>query len=134
MTGERPLEHTNEPPRWLVELNAEIDSLQFGPGFAHLDERTTFHFGTNPAIGRSEIEAFFLKIDTAYDTLHRIHDVWDGGSKLIMRGDAVMRPKGTEDLSITRPMVWIITLDEGNPDVIRDWYLVNGPVGAENLT
>src|ERR1039458_1137951 len=120
-----------EAPKWVREIFKEIDTLQFGPGFSHLTEQTVMEFGTATVKGAQAIKQFFIKIDSPLEIEHRIHDFWDGGATKILRGDAVLRKKGSNDQPITTPLMMIFYVDPGKSDELSRWFIVNGPIKTD---
>ena len=118
-------------PEWVQQIFREIDTLQFGPGFAHLDAHTEMQFGTAIIRGVEAIQAFFVKIDSPLEIEHRIHDFWDGGTTQILRGDVVLRKKGSQDPFVTTPLMQIFYLDADQPDRLARWFIVNGPIKTD---
>ncbi len=125
----KTLIHQEHAPEWVQQIFREIDTLQFGPGFAHLTEHTEMQFGTATIRGVEAIKAFFIKIDSPLEIEHRIHDFWDGGDTKILRGDAVLRRKGSAEAPVTTPLMQIFYLAaEG---VVARWFIVNGPIKTD---
>lgn len=119
-----------EAPEWIYQLFSEIDTLAFGPGFARLNEQTVMQFGTALITGVSAIRAFFEKIDSPLEITHRIHDFWDGGRTKILRGDAVLRRKGSGDSFVTTPLMQIFYMADQREELER-WFIVNGPIKTD---
>ena len=122
-----------EAPKWVREIFKEIDTLQFGPGFSHLTEQTVMEFGTATVKGAQAIKQFFIKIDSPLEIEHRIHDFWDGGVTKILRGDAVLRKKGSKDDPLTTPFMQIFYMDADKSDELRSWFIVNGPIKTDSV-
>jgi hypothetical protein len=125
--------HQQEAPPWIQEIFKEIDTLQFGTGFSHLTTQTVMEFGTATVKGVQAIKQFFIKIDTPLEIEHRIHDFWDGGEIKILRGDAVLRKKGSSDGPITTPLMMIFYMDTGESDQLSRWFIVNGPIKTDSV-
>ena len=122
-----------EAPEWVKDIFKEIDTLQFGTGFAQLTEQTAMEFGTAILIGVSAIKAFFIKIDSPLEIQHRIHDFWDGGLRKILRGDAILRKKGSNDAPVTTPLMQIFCMDPSRPEKVERWFIVNGPINTDSV-
>jgi hypothetical protein len=125
--------HQQEAPQWVKEIFKEIDTLQFGSGFSHLTEQTVMEFGTATVKGAQAIKQFFIKIDSPLEIEHRIHDFWDGGATKILRGDAVLRKKGSDDELITTPLMQIFYMDADKSNELSRWFIVNGPIKTEGV-
>jgi hypothetical protein len=124
--------HQENAPEWLKQLFHEIDTLEFGSGFAHLSRDTEMQFGTATIRGLDAIKEFFVKIDSPLEIRHRIHDFWEGGTTKILRGDAVLRKKGSTDDYITTPLMQILYMGEKQDEVVR-WFIVNGPIKTDSV-
>jgi hypothetical protein len=90
-------------------------------------------FGTATVKGAQAIKQFFIKIDSPLEIEHRIHDFWDGGMTKILRGDAVLRKKGSNDEPITTPLMQIFYMDVDKSDELRRWFIVNGPINTDSV-
>jgi hypothetical protein len=127
------LVHQKEAPQWIKEIFKEIDTLQFGPGFAHLTEETVMEFGTARVRGLQSIRQFFVKINSPLEIEHRIDDFWDGGARKILRGNALLRKKGTNDEPITTPLMMVFSMDPDQSGQLSHWFIVNGPINTDSV-
>jgi hypothetical protein len=125
--------HQQEAPKWVKDIFKEIDTLQFGTGFSHLTEQTVMEFGTATVKGVQAIKQFFIRIDSPLEIEHRIHDFWDGGAIQILRGDAVLRKKGSNDEPTTTPLMQIFYMDADKSDELSRWFIVNGPIKTDSV-
>lgn len=127
------LRHVDHPPQWASDFASEIDTLQFGPGFARLTEKTRFSFGVTKMVGRKAVEEFFEQIDGKLDTAHRILDFWQGQTYHILRGEADLAKKDSSDSTVVDPFMWIFYMDHDDPETFERVFIVNGPVQTESI-
>ncbi len=52
----------------------EIDTLDFGDGFAHMTDETDMYLGTEHMHGVVAIKASFIKIDEPLDIIHDVFE------------------------------------------------------------
>jgi hypothetical protein len=109
--------HTTTPaaaPQWLLQIFREIDTLDFGDGFARMTEDTDMYFGTEHVHGVRAIKAFFVKIDEPLNISHEVVEYWaaEGGVRLL-RGEATMAKKSEPDTVLRGvPFMHIYYLDQ----------------------
>ncbi len=127
------LTHLDQPPQWAIDFTNEIDTLQFGPGFSRLTDKTEFSFGTTKMVGADAVKQFFHRIDDSLDTAHRTLDFWQGQSYHILRGEADLKKKDGTGTKLTDPYMWIFYMDKNDPEKFERIFIVNGPVQTENI-
>ena len=127
------LVHLDQPPQWAADFTSEIDTLEFGPGFARVTDKTKFSFGTTEMVGREAVKSFFVKIDGQLNTAHRTLDFWQGEKYHILRGEADLAKKGSNAPKVVDPYMWIFYMSEEQPDTFDRVFIVNGPVQTDNI-
>ena len=58
----------------MLEIVGEIDTLDFGDGFAHMTDETDMYLGTEHMHGVVAIKASFIKIDEPLDIIHDVFE------------------------------------------------------------
>lgn len=108
-------------PEWLLQIMREIDSLDFGPGFAHLSSDTEMYFGATHIVGVEAIKALFVKIDEPLHITHDVLECWAAGSVLFLRGEATMAKKTAPDEVVQAPFMHVFYLESSvaGPDPVR---------------
>jgi hypothetical protein len=119
------------PPGWLLQIMREIDTLEFGDGFAHMTPDTEMYFGTSHFVGVEAIKAFFVKIDTPLNITHEVIEFWTTGSVCLLRGEATMAKKTQPDSVVRAPFMHIYYLDAGLPVRIRTLRITAGPLQTD---
>ncbi|WP_020501510.1 nuclear transport factor 2 family protein [Sciscionella marina] len=124
--------HAAETPDWVRQFMDEIDTLEFGEGFANLTEETEMFFGTAHIVGAEAIKAFFVKIDEPLDVAHEVLEFWTTGEDTcFLRGEARMAKKTEPDTVVQAPFMHLFTFDDGEPRRIRTLRITAGPLRTD---
>ena len=123
----------DHPPQWVQLFNDEIDTLQFGPGFAKVGPDVTWNFGVTTGTGRDELETFFHGIDDKLDTKHRLLECWSGDDIHIVRGEADLQPSDHSGPKVTDPFLWIFYMNADDHERLERIFIVNGPVQTKSI-
>jgi hypothetical protein len=115
-------------PDWVSQIMREIDTLEFGAGFAHMTEDTEMFFGTERVRGAEAIKAFFVRIDEPLNITHEVLEFWTAGDACLLRGEATMAKKTEPDRVVRAPFMHIYYLDDGEPLRIRTIRITAGPL------
>lgn len=109
------------PPEWLLQIMREIDTLDFGPGFAHMSATTEMYFGTMHFTGVEDIKAFFVKIDEPLHITHDVLECWTSGAVLFLRGEATMAKKTAPSDVVRAPFMHVFYLAAplGDPEPVH---------------
>jgi hypothetical protein len=118
-------------PDWIHQIMMEIDTLDFGAGFAHMTDETDMYFGTEHVHGVDAIKAFFVKIDAPLIIKHEVLEYWDAGSTCLLRGEAIMAKKTEPDHVIRAPFMHIFLLAEDEPARIKTLRVTAGPLNTD---
>jgi hypothetical protein len=119
------------PPEWLLQIMHEIDTLEFGDGFAHMTADTEMYFGTGHFVGAEAIKAFFVKIDAPLNITHDVIEFWTAGSVCMLRGEATVAKKTQPDNVVCAPFMHIYYLDDGQPVRIKTLRITAGPLQTD---
>lgn len=120
------------PPEWLRQIMHEIDTLDFGEGFAHMTEETEMYFGTAHLVGAEAIKAFFVKIDAPLHITHEVLEFWTApGGVCLVRGEATMAKRTEPDTAVHAPFMHIFYLDEREPLRIKTLRITAGPLQTD---
>ncbi|MET9171622.1 MULTISPECIES: nuclear transport factor 2 family protein [Streptomyces] len=117
-------------PAWVRQLMREIDTLDFGEGFARTTDDTEMFFGTAHVVGAEAIKAFFVKIDEPLHIDHTVLECWvapDG--VLFLRGEATMAKKTDPDITVRAPFMHLYRLDDSGR--IRTIHITAGPLRTD---
>ncbi|MGP8306718.1 hypothetical protein [Vibrio sp. YIC-376] len=105
-----------ETPDWLTSLFKSIDELDFSEnsGFYVLRDSVVMQFGREVVEGIEDAKEYFVKLDSPYDTVHYVHDVYQiGDNTFVMHGSATIAPKdGSSETIKVSPLINILWLDE----------------------
>ncbi|MGA8547115.1 MAG: hypothetical protein WB785_17915 [Mycobacterium sp.] len=123
----------SSPPQWLRQIIAEIDSLTFGPGFAHMDADTEMFFGIAHLVGAEAIKAFFIRIDEPLYIRHDVVECWKAEGVYIIRGQATMAKKAAPETVVKAPFMHIYYLDGCQPPRIRTIRITAGPLQTDSV-
>jgi hypothetical protein len=115
-------------PEWILQIMREIDTLEFGEGFAHMTEDTEMFFGTAHVRGAETIKAFFVQIDEPLNITHDVLEFWTSDGVCLLRGEATMAKKAEPDRVLRAPFMHIYYLDDGEPLRIRTIRITAGPL------
>lgn len=118
-------------PDWIHQIMMEIDTLDFGVGFAHMTDETDMYFGTEHVHGVEAIKAFFVKIDAPLNIKHEVLEYWDADSTCLLRGEATMAKKTEPEQVIRAPFMHIFSLAEDESVRIRTLRVTAGPLKTD---
>ncbi|MFF7404766.1 nuclear transport factor 2 family protein [Streptomyces murinus] len=117
-------------PTWVRQFMHEIDTLDFGEGFARSTDDTEMFFGTAHVVGADAIKAFFVKIDEPLHIDHTVLECWDApDGVLFLRGEAVMAKRTDPDTTVRAPFMHLYRLDESGK--IRTIHITAGPLHTD---
>ncbi|MFF9585740.1 nuclear transport factor 2 family protein [Streptomyces achromogenes] len=117
-------------PRWIGQLMREIDTLDFGEGFARMTDDTEMFFGTAHVVGAEAVKAFFVTIDEPLHIEHTVLECWDApDGVLFLRGEAVMAKKTDPDTIVRAPFMHLYRLDDDGR--IRTLHVTAGPLRTD---
>ncbi|MGW4886106.1 nuclear transport factor 2 family protein [Streptomyces murinus] len=117
-------------PTWVRQFMHEIDTLDFGEGFARSTDDTEMFFGTAHVVGDDAIKAFFVKIDEPLHIDHTVLECWDApDGVLFLRGEAVMAKRTDPDTTVRAPFMHLYRLDESGK--IRTIHITAGPLHTD---
>ncbi|GAA4608555.1 hypothetical protein GCM10023195_33630 [Actinoallomurus liliacearum] len=120
-------------PDWILQIMREIDTLEFGEGFAHMTEDTEMFFGTAHVRGAEAIKAFFVKIDEPLNITHDVLECWSADGVVFLHGEATMAKKTEPDHMVRAPFMHIYYLDDGQPLRIRSIRITAGPLETDTV-
>ncbi|MEV5747726.1 hypothetical protein AB0L00_07890 [Actinoallomurus sp. NPDC052308] len=120
-------------PDWILRIMREIDTLEFGEGFARMTEDTEMFFGTAHIRGAEAIKAFFVKIDEPLNITHDVLECWKADGVVFLRGEATMAKKTEPDHMVRAPFMHIYYLDDGQPLRIREIRITAGPLETDTV-
>jgi hypothetical protein len=118
------------PPVWVEQIMDEIDTLEFGPGFSHLDDASTMYFGAAVIHGVEAIKAFFVKIDEPLNVEHKVLEAWEADHTVLLRGEATMAKKTSPDEVVQAPFMHIYYLTAGT-EHISTLRITAGPLQTD---
>lgn len=121
------------PPEWVLQIMHEIDTLNFGDGFAHMTEQTEMYFGTEHVVGVGAIKAFFRKIDEPLQIAHDVLECWTAPEGLLLRGEATMARTADPDNVVRAPFMHIFYLDDTPPLRITTLRITAGPLQTDTV-
>ena len=127
------LTKVDRAPEWIQQFSDEIDTLEFGPGFARVGADVPWNFGATKGTGREELETFFHGIDDPLDTKHRLVECWSGDDIHIVRGEADLKPKDGSKPVMTDPFLWIFYMHADDHERLERLFIVNGPVQTKSI-
>ncbi|MFJ2170838.1 nuclear transport factor 2 family protein [Streptomyces griseofuscus] len=117
-------------PGWVGQLMREIDTLDFGAGFARMTDETEVFFGTAHVVGEEAAKAFFVKIDEPLHISHTVLECWQApDGVLFLRGEAVMAKKTDPDTVVRGPFMHLYRLDDRGR--IRSLHVTAGPLRTD---
>ncbi|MFJ9930070.1 MULTISPECIES: nuclear transport factor 2 family protein [Streptomyces] len=117
-------------PTWVRQLMREIDTLDFGEGFARTTDDTEMFFGTAHVVGAEAIKAFFVKIDEPLHIEHTVLECWEApDGVLFLRGEATMAKKTAPDTTVRAPFMHLYRLDDSG--TIRTIHITAGPLRTD---
>ncbi|MEU7164066.1 nuclear transport factor 2 family protein [Streptomyces morookaense] len=117
-------------PGWVEQLMREIDTLDFGEGFARTTDDTEMFFGTAHVVGAEAIKAFFVKIDEPLHIEHTVLECWEApDGVLFLRGEATMAKKTDPDTTVRAPFMHLYRLDGSG--MIRTIHITAGPLRTD---
>jgi len=122
-----------ETPTWIDQMFDEIDTLEFGAGFEHLQNDAQMQFGATETKGVDAIKKFFVRIDSPLEIKHQALEVWGGDGTKIVRGKATFRKKGSSDAMVTAPFIQIFTTSPEQDDLVTHWLVVAGPLQTDSI-
>ncbi|MCK7626479.1 nuclear transport factor 2 family protein [Streptomyces sp. RS10V-4] len=119
-------------PTWVRQLMQEIDTLDFGEGFARTTDDTEMFFGTAHVTGTEAIKAFFIAIDEPLHIEHTILECWDTpDGTLFLRGEATMAKKTDPDTTVQAPFMHLYRLDDN--EKIHTIHITAGPLQTDTI-
>ncbi|MGW3466330.1 nuclear transport factor 2 family protein [Streptomyces olivaceoviridis] len=121
------------PPRWVIEFFREIDTLEFGPGFASFTDETEMHCGAGLVLGVEAIKAAFAQFAAPLETTHKVIEYWDHGRVKFLRGEAVMAMKHDPDTVVTMPLMHLYIMSDSDETKVRTIRVTAGPLQLENF-
>ncbi len=121
------------PPAWVIDFFHEIDTLDFGPGFASFTEETEMHCGAGLLRGVTQIKAAFTQISAPLRTRHHVLEYWELGDIKFLRGEAVMGMKDAPDAVVTMPLMHIYHMSQTDPAKVRTIRVTAGPLQLETF-
>ncbi len=121
-----------DTPKWMVDLFAAIDALDFaeGSGFSIFTDDVDLVFGSKHVTGIDNVKAFFKELDEPYSTVHHVKAVFQTGSCYLMQGSAELRSNSDKNAEpiFVEPLFNLLYLnDQGQVNS----YVVSAPPEAE---
>jgi hypothetical protein len=120
-------------PDWILQIMREIDTLQFGPGFSHMNHDTDMFFGTTHVRGVEAIEAFFVKIDEPLNIEHDVLECWTAKNVCMLRGEATMAKKTDPNRFVRAPFMHIYYLDGADTPSVHTLRVTAGPLQTDAM-
>jgi hypothetical protein len=120
-------------PDWILQIMREIDTLEFGDGFARMAEDTDMYFGTEHVHGVDAIKEFFVKIDAPLDISHDVLEYWNAGHVRLLRGEATMARKTEPDRVVRAPFMHVFYLADEEPVRIQTLRITAGPLETDSV-
>ncbi|CAM5287676.1 MULTISPECIES: nuclear transport factor 2 family protein [Streptomyces] len=121
------------PPEWVIEFFREIDTLEFGPGFASFTDETEMHCGAGLVLGVEAIKAAFAQFAGPLETSHKVIEYWDHGRVKFLRGEAVMSMTNRPGAVVTMPFMHLYTMSDSDATKVRTIRVTAGPLQLENF-
>ena len=125
---EQVLVLTDDLPVWITQYLLEIETRDFGPGFANLDPTAELLFGTQLIKGREKIKRFFEGICRSLLVKHEIAEFWDGSPVKMLRGQLTLAKHQNPSNTISPPMVQFLTMSPSMK--VQKIAMVVGPMRA----